>query len=372
MAETMRSDLGALQHERLLLALVLQRGFVTKVFEAVEGQGRVFLEELRQVIVFSAVVGLLVKVHRADADLRVFKVRHDDDDEVVGAHVAEQADEATLVELHELLGDPDGFQVTVIQPAFDEDIAGNAGNVLLDQHAAAGEKTEPVRGKQVLEFKAVDARGIGLLDIEMVGIVVVGVDDPDAERLRVAEGAEVDAVDVKVRHDREIAVDLEQGVDALQILVECAHVLGAVGHGLPERRPAVGVNKRRGLLEITEPFIRDGQLAVAPVAVQVGAEFADDGIARLLLRLVDVHRVSRHEGRVTNCVAQANPLCALAAAGSSRNGLFHLQQQPAHTLDGRIGDGLQLHRPGLRGREGAQGGQAGRTIKQGPGYPAGN
>ena len=192
-------ELTALEHERLFLALILQRGLVTEVLEAVEGQGLIFLEELRQVIVFPAVVGLLVKIHRTDADLRVFKVRHDDDDEVVGTHVAEQADEAALIELHELLGDTDGFQVAVMQPALDEDIARDAWNVLLDQHAAAGEKAEPVGGEQVLEFKTVDARGIGFLDIEVVGIVVVGVDDPDAERLRVAEGAEIDAVDVEVR-----------------------------------------------------------------------------------------------------------------------------------------------------------------------------
>jgi len=33
----------------------------------------------------------------------------------------------------------------------------------------------------VLELEAVDARGVGLLDVEVVGVVVVGVDDLDAD-----------------------------------------------------------------------------------------------------------------------------------------------------------------------------------------------
>jgi hypothetical protein len=67
----------------------------------------------------------------------------------------------------------------------------------------------------MLELEPVDAGGVGLLDVEIVLIVVVRVDDPDAERRRVAEGAEVDAVDVEVPDDGEVAVDLEQCVDRL-------------------------------------------------------------------------------------------------------------------------------------------------------------
>ena len=91
-----------------------------------------------------------------------------------------------------------GFRSPLMQPALDEDVAGDAGNMFLDQHAAGGEEAEAVGGEQVFEFQPVDAGGVGLLDVEVVGIVVVGVDDPDAERLRVAEGAEIDAVDVEV------------------------------------------------------------------------------------------------------------------------------------------------------------------------------
>ena len=105
--------------------------------------------------------------------------------------------------------------------------------MFLDQHAAGGEEAEAVGREQVFELQPVDAGGIGLLDVEVVGIVVEGVDDPDAERLRIPEGAEVDAVDVEVAHDREIAVDLEQGVDALEVFVERAHLLGMVRHRFP-------------------------------------------------------------------------------------------------------------------------------------------
>ena len=50
----------------------------------------------------------------------------------------------------------------------------------------------------MLELEPVDARGVGFLDVEIVLIVVVRVDDPDAKRRRVPERAEVDAIDVQV------------------------------------------------------------------------------------------------------------------------------------------------------------------------------
>ena len=106
-AEPVGSEIAALEHERLFLALILQRGLKAEVFEAVKGECAVFLEELRQVEVLPSVVGLLVEIHGPDADLRILEIGHDDHDEIVRAHVAEQADEAALVEFHQLLGDPD-------------------------------------------------------------------------------------------------------------------------------------------------------------------------------------------------------------------------------------------------------------------------
>jgi hypothetical protein len=55
-AEAHRGEFGALQHERLLLALVLQRGLHVQVLGAIGDERRVLLEELRQVEILPAVV----------------------------------------------------------------------------------------------------------------------------------------------------------------------------------------------------------------------------------------------------------------------------------------------------------------------------
>ena len=160
----------------------------------------------------------------------------------------------------------------------------------------------------MLELEAVDARSICLFDIEIVGILVERIDDPDPEWLRVSEGAEVDAVDVKVGHDREVTVDLEQGVDAFEILAERAHFLGTVCDGLPERGPPLGVDERRGFMEIAKPLVAHREIAFAPEPAQVGAELINDRIARLLLRRADCLGVGGHGDRVQVGRPQANPL----------------------------------------------------------------
>ena len=98
------------------------------------------------------------------------------------------------------------------------------GDVLLDQRAPVRQEIEAVRGEEVLQLESVDAGGVRLLHVEVVLVVVVGVDDPDPEGRRVAEGAEVHPVDVEVLHDRQVAVDLEERIDLLQGLVQGAHL----------------------------------------------------------------------------------------------------------------------------------------------------
>jgi len=296
--EPHRGEIGALQHQRLLLALVLQRRLHMQVLRAVGDKRRILLEELREVEVLPAVVGLLVEVHRADAHLRLLEVGREHEDEVVGPHVAEQAHEAALVELHQLLGDADRLKLGIVHPPRDEDVARDAGDVLLDQGVAVREEVEPVGRQQVLQFQAVDARGIRLLHVEVVLVVVVGVDHAHAERRRVAEAAEIHAVDVEVLHHRQVAVDLQAGVDALQALVERGHLLGTVDHRVPQRGPALGVAQRDRLVEVAEPLVRHRQFALAPVAVQVGAQPFTDRNTRLLRRGRDETQVLRHARRL--------------------------------------------------------------------------
>ena len=75
-----------------------------------------------------------------------------------------------------------------------EDIARNAGDVFLDQGVAIDQIVDAVGREDVFEFEAVDARGVGVFDVEIVGVVVEQVGDADAERQRVAEIPEVDAI----------------------------------------------------------------------------------------------------------------------------------------------------------------------------------
>jgi hypothetical protein len=158
------------------------------------------------------------------------------------------------------------------EPVADVDVARDPRHVLLHQGVAVGEEVDPVRREQVLELQAVHARGVRLLHVEVVLVVVVGIDDPDTEGRRIAEGAEVDPVDVEVADHREIAVDLEPGVDLLQGLVEVRHLAGVVDHGVPERRLAVFVGQRDDLVKRAQPLVGDREIALAPVAPQVAAQ----------------------------------------------------------------------------------------------------
>jgi hypothetical protein len=54
-AEALGGELGALEHEGLLLAFVLVRGLGAEVFRAEHRERRVLFEELRQVEIFPAV-----------------------------------------------------------------------------------------------------------------------------------------------------------------------------------------------------------------------------------------------------------------------------------------------------------------------------
>ena len=163
-----------------------------------------------------------------------------------------------------------------MKPLVDEDVPGYAGDMLLDQRAAMGEEIEPVRGKEVLELKAVHAGGVGLLDVEIVVVVVVRIYDSDPERGRVAEGAEIHPVRVKVLHHRHVAINLDEGVHLLQSLVEGPHFAPVVDHRVPERRLSLCVRQRNDLGEAPQALIGDWQVAVPLERAQIAPKaFAD-------------------------------------------------------------------------------------------------
>ena len=117
----------------MLFALVLVCGIGIDMAGAKSDQGVVFFEELRQIEIFSAVVGLLIEIHCADTNLGAFEVGGNVYDEIVGTHVAEQADEAAFVEFNEFFCDAYCFEGFVFHPVIDKHIAGQSNDVLLYQ-----------------------------------------------------------------------------------------------------------------------------------------------------------------------------------------------------------------------------------------------
>jgi hypothetical protein len=102
----------------------------------------------------------------------------------------------------------------------------------------------------VLEFEPADARSVADLHVEVVVVLVVRVDDADAERLGIAEGAEIDAVDVHVAEDLHAPFAAEEGVGLEQALRQAAHDFGRIRDGLPE-----------GILAAFEQGHRGGEVA---------------------------------------------------------------------------------------------------------------
>ena len=185
------------------------------------------------------------------------------------------------------------------QPFLGEDVAGDAGDVLLDQRLAPGEVEHAVRREQVLEFEPADARGVADLHVEVVVVLVVRVDDADAEGLRVAEGAEVHAVHVDVAEHLHAAFAAQERIRLEQALRKPAHLFGRIRDSLPERvLAAFEQGHRRG--ELAQLGVRDGQGDFAAFARQIRAEFFADRIRRLAVGPLElgfasggVHRQSR-------------------------------------------------------------------------------
>ena len=156
----------------LLFALVLMGGIRVDVTDAEPDERVVFFEKLWQIEILSSVIRLLVEVHGPDTDLRAFEVRSDIDDEVIGTHVSEKADEASLVKLYQFLGNSDRFELFVVEPGIDKHISWQAHDVLFDERVTVRDKVHPIRRKEVFEFEAVNSRSIRLLDVEVVLVVV--------------------------------------------------------------------------------------------------------------------------------------------------------------------------------------------------------
>src|SRR5581483_1798109 len=95
----------------------------------------------------------------------------------------------------------------------------------------------------------------------MIGIVVIRIHDPNTKRRGISERTVVDAIDIQVLHDREIAVDSQNRVDALEVLVERRHLHSVIDDGLPEGLPPLFIMKRCTFGKPAQPLIRYRNIA---------------------------------------------------------------------------------------------------------------
>ena len=214
-------------------------------------------------------VGLLVEVDRSHPVLHLFEVGSDIDHVVDRPHVAEQAQIAALGEFNEFLGHANFVQILASEVLSDECVAGDSGNVLLDQGVLADQIADTEGGENVFQFEPANTRGVGVFHVVMIRVAVELVDDSDAKGSRIAEVAEVNALDREMLRAGKIAADLEQRVNGGQLRLKLHHDLRRVGHRQPKcfasRRVFVG----HGSGEAQQVVVDQRHVGVAPAVMQV-------------------------------------------------------------------------------------------------------
>jgi hypothetical protein len=173
----------------------------------------IFFEKLGKINVSPALIGLLVKVNGPHAILHFLKVRSHVEDVIVAPHVAQESDETTLAEFHELLGNSDFVDFRAGQVIADENISWNTCDVLLNQCAAVGEVVDSIGGKQVLQFQTIDTGGVRHLHVKVVVVIIVLIHDPHPKWPGVSEFAKVHSLHKEVRHGQKLPRS-EEGVNA--------------------------------------------------------------------------------------------------------------------------------------------------------------
>ena len=132
--------------------------------------------------------------------------------------------------------------------------------MLLDQGVFVNQELDAVGGEQLLQFEAVDPRGIGPLDVEEDVVVVDDVPHLDPEGLRIAERAEGDAVDGDEGEDGVTAVRMEDGIDPLEIEDELIPVCTGVEAIDPEGVAAFLVEDGHAALEAQQVLVGHGDV----------------------------------------------------------------------------------------------------------------
>ena len=133
-------------HHGAFFGLVLLDRIFIEMLQAEFDKGPVLFEELRNIQVLSAFIGLLIEVDGPYPVLIVFDVGGDVDDEIIGSHIAEQTDKAAFIEFDEFFGQADLVGQGIVHEIFDEEVAGDAGNMFFDEGIQMGEIRYAVRG----------------------------------------------------------------------------------------------------------------------------------------------------------------------------------------------------------------------------------
>ena len=184
-----------------------------------------------------------------------------------------------LVELGELLGDADLVEAGLVEVVAEEDVARNAGDVFLDEGVAVDEIVDAVWREDVFEFEAEDARGVGVLDVEIVRVVVEEIGDADAERAGVSEIAVIDAVHEQVFVLGGVAAEFEFGVDGGEARPEFREDLGRIHHGEPEGFAALRVLVGDGAGEAAEFAVDPRDVPLAVEVIEILPQRLRDGVA---------------------------------------------------------------------------------------------
>ena len=263
-------DFGAASHLRTLFFDVLVDGAAVELFEGEAGDIAIRIEVVGEVNAASGFVGLLIEVDGTNTVLHFLEVGSDIDNIVHAAHIAEKANEASLVEFGKFFGDTHAVEFGLGKVFVLKYVSWNAGNVLLDEGVAVDEVVDAIGRENVLEFESVDARGIGLFYVEVVRVVVVEIGDADTEGTGVAEVAEVDAIDTKVLVQATgISTDFELGVNADELGVKGMAQFMGVHDGEPESFASARVIVRDRAIKTCEIVIDRRDLDLAPKAVKV-------------------------------------------------------------------------------------------------------
>lgn len=133
-------------HHGTFFGLVLFDRVFVEMLQAELDKRAVFFKELRDIQILPAFIGLLIEVDGSNPVLVVFYIGSDVDDEIIGSHVTEQADETAFIEFDEFFGQADLIGQGVIDEVFDEEVTRDAGDMFFDEGIEMGKIGDAVGG----------------------------------------------------------------------------------------------------------------------------------------------------------------------------------------------------------------------------------